>query len=361
RLAAALRGALADVPVAASHEVLPVFREFERFSTTTVEAYLRPKVSSYLARLEREARSRIGTLRIMTSTGGTLAPPAAARRAAALALSGPAGGVVGAQLVGAAVGLSELLTLDMGGTSADASLVTGGTAVHEGGGAVAGIPLALPSILIETVSAGGGSIARLDEGGALKVGPQSAGAVPGPACYGRGGTRPTVTDACPALGLAAAAERVDVLASFHRELDGLQPTDIGRAFSPLLRDGSEQLPGAALWRYVDCRFVGQGYELTIPVATNNPRLIRDAFLAAHKERLGHEGVGRPVELVNLRVVAVRESPLPQLAGNAGTRRTTAKSRGRRAVVPGTGRKRVTASLWALDDLAAGVTLDGPAI
>ena len=164
-----------------------------------------------------------------------------------------------------------------------------------------------------------------------------------------------------ALGLAAAAERVDVLASFHRELDGLQPTDIGRAFSPLLRDGSEQLPGAALWRYVDCRFVGQGYELTIPVATNNPRLIRDAFLAAHKERLGHEGVGRPVELVNLRVVAVRESPLPQLAGNAGTRRTTAKSRGRRAVVPGTGRKRVTASLWALDDLAAGVTLDGPAI
>src|SRR5256884_5845629 len=135
----------------------------------------------------------------MTSTGGTLAPPAAARRAAALALSGPAGGVVGAQLVGAAVGLSELLTLDMGGTSADASLVTGGTAVHEGGGAVAGIPLALPSILIETVSAGGGSIARLDEGGALKVGPQSAGAVPGPACYGRGGTRPTVTDACLAL------------------------------------------------------------------------------------------------------------------------------------------------------------------
>ena len=466
RIAGALRGALGEVPVAASHEVLPVFREFERFSTTTVEAYLRPKVSSYLARLDREARSRVGTLRIMTSAGGTLAPPAAAGRAAALALSGPAGGVVGAQLVGAAVGLSELLTLDMGGTSADASLVTGGTAVHNGTGAVAGVPLALPSILIETVSAGGGSIARLDEGGALKVGPDSAGAVPGPACYGRGGTRPTVTDAClvlawldaatpladelrldpgaaeravaalgtgagsdpmriacgivavasavmaralrrvsvargldprrmalvpfggagplfgcaladalgmrtivvpphpgvlSALGLAAAAERVDVLASYHRELDGLQPTDIGRAFSPLLRDGSEQLPGAALWRYVDCRFVGQGYELTIPVATNNPRQIRDAFLAAHRERLGHEGVGQAVELVNLRVVAVREAPLPQLAGNAGTKRSTAKSRGRRAVVLGRGTKRVTAALWPLDDLAAGVTLDGPAI
>src|SRR5437016_4797595 len=420
RIAGALRGALGEVPVAASHEVLPVFREFERFSTTTVEAYLRPKVSSYLARLDREARSRVGTLRIMTSAGGTLAPPAAAGRAA----------------------------------------------VHNGTGAVAGVPLALPSILIETVSAGGGSIARLDEGGALKVGPDSAGAVPGPACYGRGGTRPTVTDAClvlawldaatpladelrldpgaaeravaalgtgagsdptriacgivavasavmaralrrvsvargldprrmalvpfggagplfgcaladalgmrtivvpphpgvlSALGLAAAAERVDVLASYHRELDGLQPTDIGRAFSPLLRNGSEQLPGAALWRYVDCRFVGQGYELTIPVATNNPRQIRDAFLAAHRERLGHEGVGQAVELVNLRVVAVREAPLPQLAGNAGTTRSTAKSRGRRAVVLGRGTKRVTAALWPLDDLAAGVTLDGPAI
>src|SRR5207247_789727 len=157
------------------------------------------------AERRRGSARRGGTLRIMTSAGGTLAPPAAAGRAAALALSGPAGGVVGAQLVGAAVGLSELLTLDMGGTSADASLVTGGTAVHDGTGAVAGVPLALPSILIETVSAGGGSIARLDEGGALKVGPDSAGAVPGPACYGRGGTRPTVTDACLVLAWLDAA------------------------------------------------------------------------------------------------------------------------------------------------------------
>src|SRR6266545_2555407 len=148
---------------------------------------------------EHERRGATG-LRIMSSAGGTLAPRAAACRAAALALSGPAGGVVGARLVGAAVGLSELVTLDMGGTSADASLVTEGAAVSDGAGAVAGVPLALPSILIETVSAGGGSVARMDEGGALKVGPDSAGAVPGPACYGRGGVRPTVTDACLVLG-----------------------------------------------------------------------------------------------------------------------------------------------------------------
>src|SRR5437867_7252521 len=200
RLVAALRDALPDIPVAASHEVLPVFREFERTSTTTVEAYLRPKVSAYLRTLEREVRARgIALLRVMTSSGGTLAPEAAATRAASLALSGPAGGVVGARLVGAAVGLQDLLTLDMGGTSADASLVTGGTPLGDGGGRVAGLALALPAVLIETVSAGGGSIARVDEGGALKVGPESAGAIPGPACYGRGGERPTVTDACLAL------------------------------------------------------------------------------------------------------------------------------------------------------------------
>jgi len=187
-LAAALRDALPRVSVAASHEVLPLFREFERTSTTTVEAYLRPRVSSYIERLDGGLRERgIGALRVMTSSGGTRAPAAAAAHAASLALSGPAGGVVGARLVGAAVGLADLLTLDMGGTSADASLVVSGAPLADGAGGVGGVPLALPAVLIETVSAGGGSIARLDEGGALRVGPESAGAMPGPACYGRGG------------------------------------------------------------------------------------------------------------------------------------------------------------------------------
>src|SRR5438105_13321626 len=200
-LAAALRDALPRVSVVASHEVLPLFREFERTSTTTVEAYLRPRISSYIERLDGGLRERgIGALRVMTSSGGTRAPGAAAAHAASLALSGPAGGVVGARPVGAAVALAELLTLDMGGTSADASLVVGGAPLADGAGSVGGIPLALPAVLIETVSAGGGSIARVDEGGALRVGPESAGAMPGPACYGRGGERPTVTDACLALG-----------------------------------------------------------------------------------------------------------------------------------------------------------------
>lgn len=201
RLAAALKAAFPGVPVAASVDVLPVFREYERSSTTVAEAYLRPKISAYVARTEDEAaRRKIGAFRVMTSGGGTLPPAVAAERAAALALSGPAGGVVGARLVGEVVGATDLLTLDMGGTSADASLVQKGGVVTEGGGIVGGVPLALPAVLIETVSAGGGSVAWVDAGGALKVGPRSAGAVPGPACYGRGGTEPTVTDACVVLG-----------------------------------------------------------------------------------------------------------------------------------------------------------------
>src|SRR3989442_9072998 len=132
----------------------------------------------------------MGGLGIMTSSGVSLAPSAAARRAASLAVSGLAGGVVGARLVGAAVGVSDLLAIDMGGTSADASLVTAAEALTEGTGAVAGIPLALPSILIETVSAGGGSVAWGDEGGALQGGPAGAGGGPGPGRFGRGGGSP---------------------------------------------------------------------------------------------------------------------------------------------------------------------------
>jgi len=147
RLAAALRAALPGVPVTASHEVLPVFREYERTSTTTAEAYLRPKVAAYLQKTWAQTERRgVKSLRIMTSSGGTVAPEQAANRAASLALSGPAGGVVGARLVGAAVEAHDLLTLDMGGTSADASLISGGVALTEGAKSVAGVPLALPAI-----------------------------------------------------------------------------------------------------------------------------------------------------------------------------------------------------------------------
>jgi N-methylhydantoinase A len=203
RLAAALRAALPGVPVIASSEVVSRIREYERTSTVAAEAFLRPRVGRYVERFAADAGARglsEGAARVLASNGGALRPALAAERAAWLALSGPAGGIQGAALVGAASGFTELLTLDMGGTSADAGVVRGGAADMRTHGAIAGVPLAVPHIFIETVSAGGGSIGWLDSGGALRVGPESAGAVPGPACYGRGGTRPTVTDAFVVLG-----------------------------------------------------------------------------------------------------------------------------------------------------------------
>jgi len=462
RLAEALRAALPGVPVVTSYETLPVFREFERTSTTTAEAYLRPGVSSYLSKTAGLAAARaVGTLRIMTSSGGTLAADAAAAHAASLALSGPAGGVVGARLVGEAVGIRDLLTLDMGGTSADASLVTGGVALSEGAESVGGVPLALPAILIETVSAGGGSIAAVDEGGALRVGPRSAGAEPGPACYGRGGTEPTVTDACvvlgwldpaqpladavrldrdqaeravqtlgeprrqaagivavatavmaralkrvsvargidprgmallpfggagplfgcaladalgmsrvvipphpgvlSALGLAAAPERVELLASFHRPLSGVDRAELAAAFRPILAAAVAALPpsgdGATLSRFADCRFAGQGYEVTVPVPDDDPGELAAAFHEAHHTRFGHADPQQPVELVNLRVAVERPVAAPPLGRRAGVGKPTPR---RREIVTRDGTA-VHAEVWPLGELPAGLRLDGPAV
>ncbi len=463
RLAAALRAALPGVPVAASSEILPLFREYERTSTTTAEAYLRPKVSAYVARAEAEVRRRgIEVLRIMTSSGGTLPPTAAAAHAAALALSGPAGGVVGARLAGEAVGCTDLLTLDMGGTSADASLVLGGAALSEGAGVVGGVPLALPAVLIETVSAGGGSVAWVDAGGALKVGPRSAGAVPGPACYGRGGTEPTVTDACvvlgwldpahpladdvrldreaalgavatvaaalrrdagaaasgivavatavmaralkrvsvargvdprrmallpfggagplfgcaladalgmrtivvpphpgalSALGLAAAAERVEAVGSLHRRLSDLDAAAIEAGFAPLANRVRGELPGGVLRRVAECRFVGQGYEVPVSVLSAEPALVAEVFRAAHHARFGFADIDAPIEIVNLRVVAECEAPALDFRSAATPPPPPPPAR-REIVVRG---EAVSAEVRSLDALPPGHAIPGPAV
>ena len=461
RLAQALRAALPNTPVTVSHEVLPVFREYERTSTTSAEAYLRPKVAAYVRKTATLSAQRgVKAMRIMTSSGGTVSPEQAATRAASLALSGPAGGVVGARLVGEAVEAHDLLTLDMGGTSADASLISGGVALTEGAESVAGVPLALPAILIETVSAGGGSIASVDEGGALRVGPRSAGADTGPACYGRGGTEPTVTDAClvlgwldpqypladsvrldraaaeralstlpfshdvceiaagivqvatavmaralkrvsvargidprgmallpfggagplfgcaladalgmsrvivpphpgvlSALGLAAAPERVDVLASLHRPLDDLEDNELAGAFQPIVAAAAAALPDAGVTRFVDCRFRGQGYEVTVPAPRDDAATLADAFRAAHRARHGHGDSDQPIELVNLRVVAERPVPGVPVGRRAGI---GVPSAGRRMIVTRDG-KRVRADVWPLGEMPAGRQLHAPAV
>lgn len=201
RLAQALRTAFPDVDVVLSSDVFPEIREYERAATTTAEGYLRPGVAHYLERLTaRAAECGVPAPGVMTSGGGMRSAGEAAQSASSLALSGPAGGVVGAAAALRAAGFADALTVDIGGTSADVGLIVGGEPLVEPGGRVAGVPIALPRVLVETVSAGGGSIGWVDDGGALRVGPHSAGAVPGPAAFGRGGTHPTVTDAHVVLG-----------------------------------------------------------------------------------------------------------------------------------------------------------------
>ncbi|MCC6243066.1 MAG: hydantoinase/oxoprolinase family protein [Gemmatimonadaceae bacterium] len=199
-LADAIRTRLAlqlpDCDVVCSHEVLPEIREYERMATTVAEAYARPAVRAYLATLgARLAAQGFPAPRVMTSAGGTMHTAHAAMHAASLALSGPAGGVTGAAAVARALQIACALTIDIGGTSADVGLIVDGEPLVERGGDVAGVPIALPRVLVEAVAAGGGSIGWIDAGGALRAGPESAGALPGPAAYGRGGTRPTITDA----------------------------------------------------------------------------------------------------------------------------------------------------------------------
>ncbi len=204
RAAELLQEALSNVPVTRSSALLPEYREYERTATTVVNAYVRPQVARYLDRLDEALASR--PVRVMQSNGGTIGLDAAAAEPARLALSGPAGGVVGALGVAQRAldaNAPRIMTLDMGGTSADVALCDGAvprTTEHT----IAGLPLRLPATDIHTVGAGGGSIAHVDAGGSLRVGPESAGAEPGPVCYGRGGTAPTVTDAHLVLGRLAA-------------------------------------------------------------------------------------------------------------------------------------------------------------
>jgi N-methylhydantoinase A/oxoprolinase/acetone carboxylase beta subunit len=380
-VAAALRAAGYDVT--ASHEVSPEYREYERMVTTVVNAYLRPVCAPYLRSLDDTAAEVL----VMTSSGGLVPAPDAARVPAALLLSGPAGGARAAAGIAAACGYPDAVSFDMGGTSTDVCLVRGGVPDPAPGRVVAGFPIRLPALDIHTIGAGGGSIAALDPGGALTVGPRSAGAVPGPACYGRGGTEPTVTDAdlllgridartpFPGLGTldaqaaasACARAGVDpagvvavVDASMVRAVRavtverGVDPRDlaivafggagplhacavadalgmravvvppragvlsaVGLLCSPRRREVVRSTPatieqvaaearalvgaGAVVETAVDCRYVGQSHELTVPTP--------DAFPAEHERRNGHVRPGAPVEVVAVRARATSPAAL----------------------------------------------------
>ena len=193
-VAARLRGE--GFRVSASHEILPEYREFERWSTTAVNAYVAPLMARYLGRLQEGLGA--SRLRVMQSNGGAISARRAGEEAVQTILSGPAAGVIGAKAVGEASGFSRLITFDMGGTSTDVSLVDGEIATTNES-LVGDLPVRLPVLDIHTVGAGGGSVAWIDSGGGLRVGPRSAGADPGPVCFGKG-EELTVTDANLLLG-----------------------------------------------------------------------------------------------------------------------------------------------------------------
>jgi N-methylhydantoinase A/oxoprolinase/acetone carboxylase beta subunit len=250
QVAAAVREARPEL-VVCSHEVSPEFREYERMVTTVVEAYLEPVCAPYLEQLSAFAPEVLA----MTSAGSLVPIVESVRAAAALLLSGPAGGVRAAAEIAGACGFADAVSFDMGGTSTDVCLVRGRVPEPAAERVVAGLPIRLPALDVHTVGAGGGSIARLDAGGALVVGPQSAGAVPGPACYGRGGELPTVTDADLALG------RIDAAAAFP----DLGRLDRGAASGALERaavtaDGVVRVVDAAMQRAVRAVTVERGVD-----------------------------------------------------------------------------------------------------
>ncbi|MBE0429925.1 MAG: hydantoinase/oxoprolinase family protein [Thermoleophilia bacterium] len=429
RLGEVLARELPEVHVSMSSAVLPQFREYERFSTTAVDAYLTPVVARYLMTLgERVRTAGLPEPAIMQSSGGVMPLGQAAASAAPLLLSGPAAGVVGSIYGGGRSGIDDLIAFDMGGTSTDVSLVRGGAAQTTSEREIGGQPVALPMVDIHTIGAGGGSIAWIDPGGALRVGPESAGAEPGPACYGRGGEQATVSDANyllgylgeklggadglalqreparKALGRLAAelgleleetalgirrvvgAEMVKALrvisverghdprmfvlvafggagpmhgADLAEELDiervmvpdscgvlsalgmvvgderrdwvqtvyaaeGWDEQSLAGSLARMEAAHAAETVGAVLERRADMRYRGQSHELTVEVGERMSRdeLVR-AFEHEHEKAYGYTAAEEDVELVNIRLTALR--PLvPVRIGDAGRERKSAR-------------------------------------
>ena len=483
----AMGAALADagIPASLSSVVLPEFREFERTATTVVNAYLVPVMEQYLREATRRAMTAWGLppipagrpktrahVRVMQSNGGIVSVEAAAREPVRTILSGPAGGVLGAEYVASVAGFRRVISFDMGGTSTDVALLDGAPqATNEA--VVAGLPVAVPVLDIHTVGAGGGSLARLDRAGALRVGPESAGADPGPACYGRGDL-PTVTDAQLALGrispegflrgefqlddsrarlalkrvmrapreglrtveefaqgivevanavmekairvisierghdprdytlvafggagglhaceLAAALRlprvlvprlpgglsalgilRADVVREYVRtvQLSGLPRGQMARrlrlAFDEieragareLAREGFRQRAKLRVERFLDCRYAGQGYELTVPAAGD----FLNEFHRFHQQRYGHSDRARMVEVVNVRARMAGLTPKPGLerAPRGGAPATAAIAAKRRLFADG---RWLEAAFYDRAKLRAGNRLRGPAV
>jgi N-methylhydantoinase A/oxoprolinase/acetone carboxylase beta subunit len=285
--------------VTCSHEISPTYREYERTVTTVANAYLRPRCRPYLVSLREVARE----VQVLTSAGGLLPVDVAVDLPVALALSGPAGGVRAAVAAALANGERDAVTFDMGGTSTDVCLVLDGVPEPAAERAVAGLPIRMPSIDVLTIGAGGGSIAWLDAGGALRVGSRSAGALPGPACYGLGGTQPTVTDADLVLGRIPAGA----------ELPGIGRLDARAAREALARAG---VTADGVRRVVDAAMEQALRAVTVARGVDPRRCALVAFggagplhAVALADALGMRRVVVPARAGVLSAVGVLASPL----------------------------------------------------
>ena len=463
---------LSGVAVSLSHELMGEHGEYERFSTCAMNAFVQPGIERYVTRLAAGLREAGFTapLYVMKSNGGVMTAVSAARRCVETVLSGPAGGVVAGAAVARARGAVDLITCDMGGTSFDVGVIQDGDIPFARDTEMGGLALGVPMLDLHTVGAGGGSIAWLDAGNALRVGPRSAGAVPGPACYGTGGTEPTVTDAdlvlgrlgtrtllgggmtldreaaeraihdrvaaplglgvakaaegivrvinatmtaairkltierghdprrfalCPfggagpmhgaelaaelgvaetvipiapgvhsALGLLMTNLREDRTRTLVRRLDSAAVEELRAVLTNLEAEGRAQLHAydgvaPAVSRAVGQRYLGQRYELSVPVGAELPPLaeLGDRFHALHDQRYGYRRDDHPVEVASA-WVAVRHDlhplELPEVAAAA----EPAPRQMRAARFAGVERE---VPVYARDDLGAGCTLRGPAV
>jgi N-methylhydantoinase A len=466
-----------EISVSLSSEVDPTFREYERTCVTAFDAYLGPVVKRYLAGLADTLRALgvPGVPLIMRSRGGMVSAALAAQQPVTLFLSGPAGGVIGAGFAAERSGVKDFVSLDMGGTSNDVALVRDGTPLLASEGAIGPFPVRTPMVDVNTIGAGGGSIAWIDAAGGLRVGPRSAGADPGPACYGRGGDEATVTDASVVLGYlnparfaggtlaldASAAERavagigrrlgvdtVTAAAGIHRVVNARMADQIRlvtikrgydpRQFSLVVLGGAGPVHGAALAAEMgmaevlvpeapgvlaafgllaaaiehhhartlqarideadldavnrclaeldaagrgrmgeegvaaeqvrgayaaDMRYVGQAYELEVPIAAPVERErmpeILAAFHAVHERVYGYARTQQPVEFVNFR--AVHTYPLPRPMVTPAARATGTLAEARIGERPAYFDRFVPTAIYERATLPLGARLAGPAI
>ena len=473
-----LRAEGVEASYSLSSVVLPEIREYERTLTTALNAALKPVIDEYVGNLGRRVREAgVGAdLKLMQSNGGLMTADAARERPVKTLLSGPAAGVQGATYVARLAGVENLITMDMGGTSCDVSLVEGGDPLVTTDVEVGDYPVTVPMIDVHTVGAGGGSIAWIDEGDALRVGPESAGADPGPVCYGRGGDRPTITDAHLLLGrldpasflsaafdgavddVRAAVERevadplgttveeaaagildvananmvralrvvsvergydprefglvafggagplhattlaetldvprvlvprtagvlsalglliTDVLydysTSMVRRWDEVDPADLRREFEAFVERGRERLRAEGLpadrmefERSVDLRYVGQSFDLSVPVAADAGGAamgaVAERFHERHRQRYGHADPDEPVELVTVRLRARGVVETPDLRpARSGGDLADAVTETREVVFDGDGRE---TRVYDRDRVPTGVEIDGPAV